>query len=125
MDGQRFDLLTTRLGAATTRRALFRGGAALLLGPLLGRAAPAAAGPTATSCLGIGRRCGRRRQPGCGGCCTGHAERSATNRQRRCVCKRDLLPCARPDECCSAFCAVDCSGGTVKICRPGFTAGDC
>ena len=123
MDGTRFDDLARRLARAdgAPRRTLLKGAAGALLGAAL---AGVDAGPTraqevvAAACLGPGARSGRRKQPGCGQCCSGYTTRQ-NNGQRRCACRPDGRRCDRDDQCCSALC---CDVDGDRVCIPGFFA---
>lgn len=81
----------------------------------------AGAAPDAERCLSLGARCGRKRQPGCGRCCSGFAKSPKGRPQRRCSCRPDLRRCRRSDECCSGLCrAMPCAGLDKPVCIPGF-----
>jgi len=93
-------------------------GAALGLAPFARSAGGVGAAEVgAAACLGIGARCGRRRQPNCGDCCTGHQTRQR-NGQRRCSCRPDGQRCRRADECCGGACCPDGAGS--RICLSGL-----
>jgi hypothetical protein len=77
-----------------------------------------AAAPEAEVCLGIGARCGRKRQPPCNRCCAGHTSKPAGRPQRRCACRPLFVPCRRSDQCCSGLCeSVSCEGDE-RVCIP-------
>ncbi len=109
-----------RLSEPVDRRAVIGALAAVLPASL----APAAAGaePAAERCLGIGKRCGRKKQPACSRCCTGYAKSPGRRRnQRRCSCIPDFQRCRRGDQCCSGLCEkIPCAGINRPICLPGL-----
>lgn len=120
MDERRFDDLARALATRAPRRALLAALAGAAFAP-----ARAALGGTVSAqevgtaaCLGIGARCGRRRQPNCGDCCSGFAARQQ-NGQRRCACRPDGGTCRRDDQCCSGLC---CVVDGRRICIPGVFA---
>lgn len=122
MDGTRFDALARKVSAAGTRRALLRsavgGAAAMIVG---GAATGAAAQVSTAACLGIGTRCGRKKQPGCGQCCISYASRQNSG-QRRCACRPDFTRCDRNDECCGGVC---CKVNGRRVCVSGIFVGSC
>jgi hypothetical protein len=105
------------------RRAVVRSLVTLL--PAALGAALVEAAPGAEACLGIGGRCGLKRQPGCGHCCTGYAPNVRGRQQRRCACRPDFKRCQRPDECCSGLCRkAPCLGINRQVCIPGLIGSD-
>lgn len=123
MDGDHFDDLARRVARAghLPRRAVLRGAAGGLLAAVLAGVDAGAARAqevVTAACLGPGARCSRRKQPGCGQCCSGYATRQ-NNGQRRCACRPDARRCDRDDQCCSALC---CDVDGDRVCIPGFFA---
>lgn len=111
-----------RFSEPVDRRAVIGALAAALPASLL--PAVAAAAPEAERCLNPGARCGRKKQPGCGSCCSDYAKSPRRSKQRRCSCRPDLKRCRRGDQCCSGVCeAMPCAGIDVPRCIPGFLVG--
>ena len=78
MDGERFDVLTRRLGATGSRRQLLRGVLGAALGAALGVAGVREA---AAACLENGERCGRE---GDDQCCSGLCKRKRGTNKKFC-----------------------------------------
>lgn len=114
MDDGSFDRMARVLGRVLPRRALPTVALAVLPASL-----PVQASARRGRCLGIGQRCGRDRQPGCGRCCSGFA--SASGRaQLRCTCRPQFGVCERDDQCCTGLCLLDppSTGSPEPICVP-------
>ncbi len=106
MDQRRFDELTKKLSLGASRRTIVKGAigsAVTSVASLIGLRAAEAQDVSAASCLTNGARCGRKRQPGCGSCCSRCTSRQP-NGQRRCSCCNIDQACNRDDQCCSGVC---------------------
>jgi hypothetical protein len=120
VDDRTLDRLARLLVVATSRRTSAKAVAGALIAALAGRA------PTSVeaTCLWIGARCGRHKQPSCNNCCTGFTTKQQNQNQRRCACRPDAKRCKRPDECCSGICrALPCIGVNRPVCVPGIIGG--
>jgi hypothetical protein len=119
MESRDFDVLTRLLSAASSRRALARALAGLVLG-LTGLQAEEAS----ASCSGPGTRCGRS---GDLACCAGACKKKRGSRKRFCTANRNA--CTAPLSSCGNSCGPvgsDCicmsgGGGGAGICVKRFT----